>query len=188
MLDRPWKNVRIWGACDFLRPILDFKIFWGTGQLFCFPLILQQLLFRVFTRCMGCVPLWRPLTLSWPPYPPSIHLSTCSLGHRPPRRGRFIKREQPIRKSSRGGCWFPGAYIMWSKKVLHFEMASCKHLKMHGNQSPYDFDLSSVLFMMHKIHPRVLNLLIIATVAFSERSNFLKWETTPIHTWQLQSL
>ena len=72
-----------------------------------------------------------------------IHLSTCSLGPRPPRRGRFIKREQPIWKSLRGegGHWSLGAYN------VHFEMVSCKHLKMHGNQSPYDFDLSFVLLM-----------------------------------------
>ena len=69
---------------------------------------------------------------------------------------------------------------------------------MHGNSSPYDFDLSFVLFMfqqnilsylfLYKIHPRVLHLLIIAVVVFFERRNFLNRETTPIHTLQLQSL
>ena len=69
---------------------------------------------------------------------------------------------------------------------------------MHGNSSPYDFDLSFVLFMidqniscyisLHKIQPRTLHLLIIATVVLSERRNFLNRKTTSIHTWQQQSL
>ena len=37
--------------------------------------------------------------------------------------------------------------------------------------------------MLHKIHLRALPLLIIATMVFSERRNFLDRETTPINTY-----
>ena len=90
----------------------------GLVQMFCFPPCFTTIVVPSFYEVYGMrstmtAPHLELTALSTYPPAPS--------DQRPPRRGRFIKREQPIRKSSRGGAIGSSVLVMWPKKVLHFK-------------------------------------------------------------------